>query len=559
MNKLMTPEIIKQRSIENRIKKEIENTRRKKEKIEKMISSCEDKFISKICELFINRWDCYAIQDNTNPLLFPTIYQELTIDIIKNSLTPNSDITIGIHQINEDKVKWLCYDIDKKHTPITTNPKLLSDQIIKYLNQWYNLQGYLEPSGSPDSYHIWIFTEPTDVDTAINFHKTFKNRLKYIGIDTKTIEKGISKGDKGLGCMIKLPFNIQRKTNKQSELIADILTINQERLPDIQIPINQISQQSELYNTPKYGGVACVLNVTKRTEQGKFEDNFEHNFEDMLVCENIISLIPLDKLKLLEEEDRSGLDFVIVKALAEANISKGVIYKYLKTIPRSKIHVKEDNYFQRTYSRVLESIVNDDGKWSRKFKYNRMAWHTAWQENALRLGMKIEVKLHPSYNFRADIYDPKRRIVTEIQYKNDLKNVKNRYSFYQSMDIKIRWIFDYREKYDIGNFKLYRGTTAKCCRTDDFVFFSETCPPNIQCLFDELGTSICEIYFNIEYNFIDNTHTLLKIEKRYENGNGYGKIISSIHKEPFNIPSIKSVLDGKRFLVINKGYCDYVI
>ena len=95
-----------------------------------MISSCEDKFIYKLCQLFINRWDCYTIQDNTNPLLFPTVYQELTIYIIKDSLNPNSNI-----KINENKVKWLCYDIDKKHTPITTNPKSISDQIIKYLNQ----------------------------------------------------------------------------------------------------------------------------------------------------------------------------------------------------------------------------------------------------------------------------------------------------------------------------------------------------------------------------------------------------------------------------------------
>jgi len=66
----------------------------------------------------------------------------------------SEEITIGIHQIDDNKIKWLCYDIDKKHTE---DPRLLSDQIVKYLKEWYNLHGYIEPSGSPDSYHVWIF------------------------------------------------------------------------------------------------------------------------------------------------------------------------------------------------------------------------------------------------------------------------------------------------------------------------------------------------------------------------------------------------------------------
>lgn len=534
----MTLEIIRQRSIENKIKKAAENAKKKIEKIENIISSCEDKFVSKLCQLFINRWDCYAIQDNINPLLFPTVYQELTVDIIKNSLNPNSDITIGIHQINENNVKWLCYDIDKKHTP---DPKLLSNQIIKHLKEWYNLKGYIEPSGSPDSYHVWIFIEPTDTDVAINFHKTFKNRLKSVGIDIRTIEKGISKGDKGLGCMIKLPFNIQRKTNKRSELLADILTITQENLPQLQ-DIKTL-QQSEPPNEQKWGGVWGVLPVSKSTRR--------INYDDMLACKRIISSVPQDKLKLLEEEDRSGLDFVIVKALTEANIPKDTIHQYLKTISRSKIHDRGDKYFQRTYSNVITIIANDNGKWDRKLKYEGRAWHIAWQENAIRLGMKIEIRLHPSYNFRADIYDPRRRIVTEIQYKNDLEHVKNRCSFYQSLGVKVRWIFDYREKYDIGNFKLYRNDK------DEYIFFTEICPPNMQCLFDELGNSIHDTYFNIEYDFSNHTRTSLKIEKRYEDGSGYGKIISSIHKDPLCTPSIKAVLDGQSFLVIGKSYCHY--
>jgi len=346
MNKVMTPEIIKKRSMEKKIRKVAETTRRKKEKIDKMINSCEDKFISKLCELFINRWDCYAVQDNTNPLLFPTVYKELTIDIIKDSLTPGSDITIGIHQIDDNKIKWLCYDIDKKHTE---DPRLLSDQIVRYLKEWYNLHGYLEPSGSPDSYHVWIFTEPTDVNMAINFHKEFKNRLKSAGIDIKPIEKGISKGDRGLGCMIKLPFNIQKKSNKRSELLADILNIIPEKIPMVQEQKQQTINRVPQSNISQYGGglVCCY------TPEGiKYDE-----FENVEMCEEIISKIPkiANRLRLLEP-DRSGLDFVIIKALSEVGISKGTIYRYLKTVPNSKVHVRGYDYFQMSYDSVIRTL-----------------------------------------------------------------------------------------------------------------------------------------------------------------------------------------------------------
>ena len=344
INKLLTPEIIRKRAYENKIKKVVENTRIKREKIDNMLQSCEDKFISKICELFINRWDCYAIQVNENPLLFPTVYQDLTLDIIKDSLDKYSKITIGIHQIYENKIKWICYDIDKKHT---SNPKLLSDQIIKYLKEWYNLTGYLEPSGSHDSYHVWIFIEPTYTDIAINFHKTFKNELKSVGIDTKAIEKGISEGSKGLGCMIKLPFNIQRKSDKRSELLANIFNIVPEKIPVIQEPNIQKSNHADILNIGKCGSTVCY-----KASEGV---NYDY-FENVEICNEIISKIPkiANRLKL-PEIDRSGLDFLIIKALSEVGISKDTIHKYLKTIPNSKIHERGDLYFQKSYNNVINA------------------------------------------------------------------------------------------------------------------------------------------------------------------------------------------------------------
>lgn len=297
-----------------------------------------DKFILKYCDLFINRYDCYAIQDNVKPELFPTAYKKLTIELIKDSLI--GKLTIGIHQIDlNNKIKWLCYDFDKKHI---AEPKKLIDLFIKYLKEWYNLTGYIELSGSPDSYHIWIFIEPTDSEIAINFHKSFLDRLKSVGIDVKGIEKGISKGDKGLGCMIKLPFNIQRKNNMLSEFLADMFKIIPERLPVFQ------DYQHTHTKTEKVKGVCGFV--------------LEYNeFADIETCKKIIAKNPkiVNRIRQLSESDRSGLDFLIIKCLAECRISKDSIWEFLKTVHNSKIHEKGYPYFQNSYDNVIKSLSTD--------------------------------------------------------------------------------------------------------------------------------------------------------------------------------------------------------
>lgn len=523
MNRLLTPEIIMQRAAKNKMKKVAEKERIKREKIDKMISSCEDEFIKKICELFINRWDCYAIQDNTNPLLFPTVYQELTIDIIKESLSPDSNITIGIHQIDNNKVKWLCYDIDKKHTP---DPKSLSDQIVKYLKEWYNLHGYLEPSGSPDSYHVWVFTELTDVDIAINFHKTFKNGLKSVGVDVGAIEKGVSKGEKGLGCMIKLPFNIQRKTNKRSKLLADISNIIPERIPIVSVDKMQIQNTQKISqiitSNPKSDVFVSVCILASKDVCG---DIFESN--DM--CWNIISKMPKIMHWMCEEQgrDRSILDYWIISALVDVGISKKTISKFLYALPDTitKIHDRGDSYFDLSYSKVISSRPKVENR-----------WHTAWKNVALKSGMETEVRFTHN-GCVADIYDPKRRVVTEIQHGSINPEVlANRCSFYESLGIKIRWLFDYREKYDTGNLALHIDEDH-----EENVFICQTCPRNIGYLFDDVGIPKYDIYFNIEYDFSNDTHTTLKIGKMFGDGSGYGRLYSSIHNREMMWHNIKQV------------------
>jgi hypothetical protein len=160
-----------------------------------------------IVRLFINRDDRYSQQNINNPDKFPDKNEILTYDILKQSL--KLEITIGTRAINpkNNTIKWIAWDVDREHNE---DPRAVADAIVKYLKLWYGLTGYIELSGSIDSYHVWIFILSTDNNIAYDFDQDFRKRLKSIGIgtDPKSIERGVQTGDGG---MIKLPYNIQRK------------------------------------------------------------------------------------------------------------------------------------------------------------------------------------------------------------------------------------------------------------------------------------------------------------------------------------------------------------
>lgn len=187
--------------------------------------------LNDIKRLFINRYDRYSLQNPQAPEKFPDVKEPLNDSILLKSML--GGITIGTRAVNpiDNKIKWICYDIDAKHNE---KPRLIADTLIKFFKEWHNLTGYLEESGSPDSYHVWIFIEPIDNDFAFEFDQTFKARIKAelnsmgIEIEEHSIDRGVQKGESG---MFKLPFNIQLKNGVRSEFIGDILKIQPERLP----------------------------------------------------------------------------------------------------------------------------------------------------------------------------------------------------------------------------------------------------------------------------------------------------------------------------------------
>ncbi len=144
------------------------------------------------------------------------------------------DITIGFRPVNPETnlCKWICYDIDKhscEKTIYASNPRKAVDEIVNHLKEWYNLTGYIELSGSPDSYHVWIFIEPVDNEFALKFDQEFKKRCDPV--INQTICKRVESGQ---GHMIKLPYTINIKNGVRSKFIdgIDIGEIDPEKLPN---------------------------------------------------------------------------------------------------------------------------------------------------------------------------------------------------------------------------------------------------------------------------------------------------------------------------------------
>lgn len=187
--------------------------------------------LNDIKRLFINRYDRYSLQNPDSPEKFPDVKEPLSDAILLMSML--GSITIGTRAVDPEnnKIKWVCWDIDADHNE---KPRLVVDIMIKFLKEWHGLTGYLEKSGSPDSYHVWVFLEPVSNDIAFEFDQSFKARIKTIlnsmGIEISehSIDRGVQKGESG---MLKLPFNIQLKNGVRSEFMGDLSRIQPERLP----------------------------------------------------------------------------------------------------------------------------------------------------------------------------------------------------------------------------------------------------------------------------------------------------------------------------------------
>ena len=126
--------------------------------------------------------------------------------------------TMGFYQISlEDNVKWICFDIDDhKREQGDEGVKADLRKLFAVLSK-HGIPFWVEASGSPNSYHVWILLRPTKTHNAYQFSRQI---ISEAGIDCEIFPKqqSLTKNSK-YGNLVKVPLGINRKTGVRSQFL----------------------------------------------------------------------------------------------------------------------------------------------------------------------------------------------------------------------------------------------------------------------------------------------------------------------------------------------------
>ena len=165
--------------------------------------------------LFISREDVYAEQrEQDGKQNYKSVKQPLTEEVLCQHF--KGEETIGIYQIEPKtgNVKWGVLDIDGEHVAdAKAKTKKLRQRLV---NAGIGCDSILmEESGSPDSYHLWLFFEkPSGA----------KEVKEFLEIIAKPVDPGIEIFPKqgkistdGFGNLVKLPFGFHKVAKRWSK------------------------------------------------------------------------------------------------------------------------------------------------------------------------------------------------------------------------------------------------------------------------------------------------------------------------------------------------------
>jgi hypothetical protein len=140
---------------------------------------------------------------------------------------------MGVYQIDPktDTVSWICFDLDR-HKPEDPDPKEAVQRILAVLGS-YSIPYLLESSGSPDSYHVWVFLVPTKTNNAYEFSLWISKAAK-VKCEIWPKQRGFSdRRGKDYGNLVKLPLAYHNKTGQRS-IFLDPITF--EPMEYVQLP-----------------------------------------------------------------------------------------------------------------------------------------------------------------------------------------------------------------------------------------------------------------------------------------------------------------------------------
>lgn len=206
-----------------------------------------------LIELLLNRDDAYGLQIPLGSYIKKD--GSVSSEVIKKHLA--GELTLGFYTHNQESVvKWLCFDIDSHALKgkVETAPEIHArnekaesdcERMCNYL-KLENIPYLLEKSGSPHSYHIWVFLEPVDGRKARYFGKKLE---KEAGIDCEVFPKQGTVYSGKYGNLVKVPLATHQKHKTKSlvqvngefvssfeNLEVGILDISDLEVPERQTP-----------------------------------------------------------------------------------------------------------------------------------------------------------------------------------------------------------------------------------------------------------------------------------------------------------------------------------
>jgi len=177
----------------------------------------EDEYINLCLQLFVSRRDTYAVQRvQGEDQSYIRVDEELTDKVLKEHIEGKE--TVGIYQFGAGKgrVKWGCLDIDGEHVVNAGSKGYTLWQ--RLVSAGFPSESILiEESGSPDSYHIWVFFEnPTSAKSVKAFLEMI---IKPIDSNIEVFPKQKDVGVDGYGNLVKLPLGFHKAAKKRSTCV----------------------------------------------------------------------------------------------------------------------------------------------------------------------------------------------------------------------------------------------------------------------------------------------------------------------------------------------------
>jgi len=190
-------------------------------------------------ELFINREDCYALQNPDGS--YVKIDKPIDDDLIVKHLYGTSGVTLGCYQIDrKNLLKWICLDIDVQKdriSPLLRSGRsideitkeyspALKEQVtrIKQALEHFNIPSYVEYSGFK-GYHVWAFLSEKmnarKVKMALEeiMSSLYEEIIDCLSVEVFPKQYEIKPGE--YGSLVKAPLGINRRSNRRS-LFVDI-------------------------------------------------------------------------------------------------------------------------------------------------------------------------------------------------------------------------------------------------------------------------------------------------------------------------------------------------